>query len=516
MCGIFSVFDFKGRLDSGRENAFRAALRTLSHRGPDDEGWLRTDRHFLGHRRLSIMDLSSAGHQPMVSPCGGVTMVFNGQIYNWKQLRTQLEGLGHVFASQCDTESILLGYLEWGEEIFTKLTGMWAVVLVDERAGKLVVSRDRLGIKPLYEGVGENGELIFASEIKAIRPFVPGADTVDTTVAKRYMARGWLDDVSKTLYTGVRNFPAGCISVWENGVRRDRRFWTHPIPQRRATDIRAMRDLLIEVVDDHTQSDAPLATTLSGGIDSSTINAIMARELGKRTSIHAFSVDAPDIPDESPLIDETVRELGIQHEYICLNHLDYIREIDAMLDVHDEPTFSVGQLNQFMFRKKVHERGYKVLLVGDGADEVLAGYAKIVPMYVSALMDAGLNEQAEQVLHLSSELTGLGHDEAKSRLDLFRRTGVGGRTVQEYRFGYEMFSEAERPVDARMGFHKTHDQIRFLPSGQDLFQELLDRMIVDIPQILRNEDRNGMAHGIEIRPVFLDHRLIELAWSYPF
>lgn len=515
MCGIFAVYSKAGHLRSDDLEKSRRALENQIHRGPDDSGEFVNDRIFLGHRRLSIMDLSSAGHQPMSSEDGQVQLVFNGQIYNWRELREELAGKGYSFSSHCDTECILYAYLEWGEEFCQHLIGMWAVVIWDGRSQKLLVSRDRLGIKPLY--MYEDGEtLIFSSEIKSILTFLPQRPALNEYVLKRYMTRGWLDDIEETFYQNIFNFPSRSLSVWTGSVRYQRDFWHLPIPHRTCSDVGQWKDLFTKIVDDHIQSDANLATTLSGGLDSTAINSVIARELGKAHEINAFSVLAADIPDESPLIDHTVKELGIKHQYIDIGEINYVEEIDELLQFHDEPTYSAGQVNQFVFRKKIKELGYKVLLVGDGADEILAGYAKIVPMYIASLLRDGKTELAHQALEGSSVLSGRTPEDQLKRIQLLEKNGIGGRTVQEFRFAYQLFNEDHVPDDHVMSFLKVHPNIRSISSGRLLYQELMDRMTIDIPQVFRNEDRNGMASSLEVRPIFMDHRLLEKTWTYPY
>lgn len=515
MCGLLAVFSVAGALPADAETRTRKALQTLRHRGPDDEGVYAAPTVVLAHRRLSIMDLSTAGHQPMLSDDGRVALVFNGQIYNWRELRQQLEAKGHVFHSRCDTEAVLHAYLEYGADFARHLVGMWAIVIWDARSRSLVVSRDRLGIKPLY--VAQHGDtLLFASEIKALLAFDGGVPRLNRHVLSRYITRGWLDDIPETLYEGIRSFPAAGLSVWREGHGEHGHFWHYPVPQQNQTDLAVWRDTFIRVIEDHIQSDAMLATTLSGGLDSSAINSVLARTLGRARDVQAFSLLAPDIPDETPLIDETVKALGINHQYIDVGSIDYVSAIDDLLRMHDEPTYSAGQVNQFIFRQHINRMGYKVLLVGDGADEILAGYAKILPLYVESLLADGRNAEAEAALLGSVALTDLSPERQMERVALLRQRGIGRRVVQEYRFGYQLFAPEATPDDAVLCFDKTHRNLAFLRGGDSLYRELMDRMTVDIPQVLRNEDRNGMASSMEIRPPFLDHRLYEQSWAYAY
>lgn len=515
MCGILALYRGTADLPPIDRAGFAAALDSLSHRGPDDAGSFFAEAVALGHRRLSIQDLSPAGHQPMLDPSGQVAMIFNGQIYNHRDFRPDLERKGWAFKSTGDTETVLALYMAEGPGCFARLRGMWAIVIWDGRTGKLVVSRDRLGIKPFYIGKRDGG-LAFASEIKALLA-LPGAPAAaHQTSLRKYMARGWLDDTPQTLFEGVESFPAATTRVYRQGAcESETRFWTHPVPTRTLDDAKSLRRALIEAVECHLLSDAPLASTLSGGIDSTGIVCIMAKELGLR-NIKTFTVLADDIPDESPLVEVTKQATGVDHEYINIQGVDYVSALDDLIRFHDEPTFSVGQVNQFIFRKEIARQGYKVLLVGDGADEVCAGYAKIVPMYLHSLLAAGLCAQARESLKGALALTGNTLEKQIARQRLFHRNRMGARTVQEFRFGYELIADQDAMRDETLFPPATYPQVGAISGGKALFTELMDRFRVDIPQVLRNEDRNGMAHGLEIRPVYLDHVFYETMWKYPF
>lgn len=517
MCGIFAVFDINGNLSQKDLYHAQSSLKLLEHRGPDDKGFFFNNNIFLGHHRLSIIDTSKNGHQPMQSSNGRFTLIFNGQIYNWKEIKMELEKDGYVFKSNCDTESILIGFMKYRLKIFEKLIGMWTVLIWDEKEKKLIVSRDRLGIKPLY--IFKIGtKIIFSSEIKSIVHFLPNKVDVNDFVLRRYIYRGWLDDIPETLYKNIYNFPQSSYAVYSCITKEQKleKFWKYPTPRNITKDVSSWRELFIKIVEQHIQSDAPLATTLSGGLDSNAINSVLAKELGKAKDINAFSLIADDVPDESSLIEQSKKELGINHEYINIGKADYVNEIDDLINYHDEPTYSVGQINQFIFRKKIKERGFKVLLVGDGADEILAGYGKILPIFIASLKDNGNVKECLNAINGAKELTNLSSDELKKRISLFESKKIGSRLVQEYPYGHHLFNNQEKITDKNLKFTKFHKNIKNLKKGNFFFTELMDRMSVDIPNSLRNEDRNGMASSIEVRPLFLDHRLYEHSWKYPF
>jgi asparagine synthase (glutamine-hydrolysing) len=299
--------------------------------------------------------------------------------------------------------------------------------------------------------------------------------------------------------------------VLANGQWTQKIFWSHPVPTREKTNLTEWHDLFVKTVEDHIQSDAPLATTLSGGLDSNAINGVIAKILGRSKDLNAFSVIAPDTANESELIDYAVKDLGINHHYIDIGDVDMESALDEMLAAHDEPTITAGQVNQFIFRRAVAEQGYKVLLVGEGADEILAGYAKIIPSYLADLGNAD-----EETMKNFVELSGISPTEMFAQAEKLKATGIGRRAIQTTLFGYDLLNPKQDTSDTALQFEKSYANVKPGIPGFYTYRELMDRLTIDIPQVLRNEDRNSMAHGIESRPVFLDHRLFELSWQYSF
>lgn len=513
MCGFIALYNPAGL--KPEPVRWRAARDRLRHRGPDDAGEFSARDVWFGFRRLSILDPTPAGHQPMLDEAAQVALMFNGQIYNYRDLRTELEAAGHRFRSHCDTEVVLKAYVAWGKDAFRRLRGMWAIMIWDGRANTLTVSRDRFGIKPLYRRRGAT--TVYASEVKAILAVTDAPVKPHLPSLQRYMARFWLDYTAETLFEGIEQVAPATVEQWRDGklVHRER-FWSPPRPSHTRDDPCDLLAAIVDTVGRHMQSDVPVAAALSGGLDSSTIVSVLARNLDMASQLHCFSVRAADIPDESPWIDETVRLTGVSHEYLDLEATDYVAAIDAMLAAHDEPTFSAGQVNQYVMRREIGKRGYKVLLVGDGADEILGGYAKCIHPFVAALLEEGYCAEARGAIGGSFDLTGRGVAETLARQRLYAENGLGKRMVQEFRLGYDLMAPAHRPDDAILFPELDHAQLEGRPPGAEFFRELLDRLTIDFPMTLRNEDRNGMAHSIEVRPVFMDHTILETAWTYSY
>ena len=514
MCGIFTVYNPAGVDPDNRR--YLVGVRALAHRGPDDEGTFLDSKIFVGHRRLSILDLSLAGHQPMLGADGQVVLAFNGQIYNHTELRAELEAEGYRFRSNCDTETLLNMYLEYGLGAFERMRGMWAVAIWDRRDGSLIASRDRMGIKPLYI-YEANGEIVLASEIKAILATCPEAARMDHLSMRRFVTRGWLDHDERTMFADIGQLPPASITVWREGHLVERKtYWRLPRPVQTRADPTELRETFFDVVERHLQSDAPVATTLSGGLDSSSITCALARGLGMADRVHAFSIRPPDTPDESLWIDETVESLQIEHEYLDPDNVDVIQALDELLDHMDEPVFNSAYVYQSILRRHIGALGYKVLLIGDGGDEVFGGYAKLLPMFVTALLQDGKQLAARRAIQGGVSLTGRRPSEQVTRLRSYRDGCIGARTCQEFRRGYDLFSDNVLLDEEELFPEANYPQLEGLSAGAPFFRELLDRMRLDIPHHLRNEDRNSIACGVEARPAFVDHELIELAWSYPY
>jgi len=448
----------------------------------------------------------------MLSRNGQVALVFNGQIYNYLELKHELSGSGYVFRSTSDTEVLLAAYLAWGESCFERLRGMWAVVIWDKRSQSLVFSRDRIGLKPLYSYQGE-GQLILASEIKAILAIDRQAAQLDALTAYRFLARGWLDFTDHSFFERIRAVPPGTVSVISNGSLRRRRFWSLRVEMDKERTPSDLRDVLTDTVRRHLQSDVPVAIALSGGIDSGSIACAAAHELGQREKVHGFSICPPDTCAESFWINATVRHTGSRHTYVDADSVDYAPIIDEMIAFHDEPPPKVNHVYQYLLRKAVGEAGYKVLLSGEGNDEILGGYARYAPMYIAAMLDLGRLDAVAAFVEGAQEFTGQTPDQMLAAAIRYLRTGFGARTVQEHRFGDSLLNAPAEDAIAFPPF--IHPELAAEEPGMDLLREMLDRFRLDMPHVLKIEDRNGMAHGVEVRVPFLDHQMVAFCFGFP-
>jgi asparagine synthase (glutamine-hydrolysing) len=492
-------------------------VSSLERRGPDDGGVEEWDQAILGHRRLSILDLSSAGHQPMVTPTRDVGLVFNGCIYNFRALRGELRAGGAVFNSDSDTEVILQGYRAWGiDRLVSRLRGMFAFGIWDEARETLFLVRDRLGVKPLAYSAGA-GILAFASTPRALRHGGFARELDDTAIAE-FLEFGFVTD-DRSIYAQVSKVPAATIVEWHQGTLRARAYWS---PPRAASSggmsfddaVAETERLLLKAVEQRLHADVPVGTLLSGGIDSALV-CWAAAEHG--ADLTAFTVSTPGDPwDESPQAKSTAQALGIRHRILELSPTEQL-EIDDLTSAYAEPFACASALGMLQVSELVSSSA-RVLLTGDGGDDVFLGYprhrhlrmaervARRLPVRVSGYWPAirgavprvGVVRRA---VHFVDYCTGgLGafvavHD----GLPTYRARGMLGERLR----GVE--------VDQRR-------LPRSAASARNVLTEYLeyDRRTQFVAEYMTKVDGATMHHALEARSPFLDTDLWEFAAALPF
>ena len=523
MCGIAGMIS---RTPVGAY-PIKQMMELARHRGPDDEGYLiagdaSTMRPFggpstpqdafasglafspvdvidraenavgrvvLGFRRLSILDLSVRGHQPMCTPDRRYWIVFNGEIYNYRELGEELGRLGHRFVSHSDTEVFLAAFAEWGRACFERLNGMWACLIYDAHAGELIASRDRFGIKPLYYWTAPDGTLCFASEIKQFAA-VPGwRASINAARASEFLASGLTDHGDETLFERVYTVGPGRLArvpIDTFEPRADGRIDVEQWYQLRAAPFRGSfedaatecRRLLTDSVRLMLRSDVPVGSCLSGGIDSSSIVCLAHQLLagqGVTGRQRTFSAIAPATPfDERAWIDEVVRATGVEAHFTTPDVIELEAVATRLAWHHDEPVTSTSVFAQWQVFALATANGMKVMLDGQGADEAFAGYHSFFTPYLAGLLhdgriaDALAEFKALKRRHRFGELRAL-----RELLPTLLAGGSAG-------VGVAALSYAQ-----------------------------LTRS--NLQMLLRFEDRNSMAHSVESRVPFLDHRLVEFA-----
>jgi len=516
MCGIAGILG-SSPLDDAARQALPVMLRALRHRGPDDSGmWTAPGSHAaLAHARLSIIDLSPAGHQPMSTPDGRLTIVFNGEIYNHRGLRTDLEARGVAFRSNSDTEVILRAYEAYGTECVAKLRGMFAFALWDERERSCLFARDAFGIKPLYLAE-RDGRLVFASEVRALIASGLVSRELDPVGVNGYFRTGSVPE-PRTLLKDVRCLPAGHWARWRAGRLDARRYWTldfTPGEQATATAVSATRGALLDSVSHHFISDVPVGVFLSGGIDSTALVAL-ARAVG-RTELHTYSITFPDAPnDEGALARRTAAHFGTTHHEWPLNAAAGMGLFQQFLAAMDQP--SIDGLNTFTVSKFAREQGMKVVLSGLGGDELFGGYKSFreVPRLarlnrflrrtgpVRAVAQAALGRARRAPLRRLGEMLG-----QPARLDTAYAALRGTFTPAEAAALTQHVTGQPAPTEAP-------DEVEFSdPTPKDTVSRLeLTRYMRN--QLLRDSDVMSMAHGLELRVPFLDRPLLDTVARIP-
>lgn len=376
MCGICGIIVTDGP-PPDRDLVTRMIGR-LRHRGPDGSGLYRDERAALGHTRLAVID-TAGGSQPMCNEDGSVWITFNGEIFNYVELGDELRRLGHVFRTTSDTEVVVHAWEEWGEACFPRFNGQWALALWDNRKQRLVLSRDRLGVRPLFF-TRDRHRFLFASEVKALladptvrRAFDPGG--LDQTLTY------WSTVAPRTVFEGIEQLEPGYVAVLDRDGFQRRPYWTADFPekgQETKQDISANTDELRERLIEATRlrflrSDVPVGAYLSGGIDSSVTAAVIARWTD--TPLHTFSLRFSDSEyDEGSYQQKMVAELGSRHEEIVVSPRDVAEVFPDVVRHTETPVLRAAPAPLFLLSRMVHEHGYKVVVTGEGADEVLAGY----------------------------------------------------------------------------------------------------------------------------------------------
>jgi asparagine synthase (glutamine-hydrolysing) len=506
MCGIAGIVNVSGQAVDPAEIERLTAL--VAHRGPDGAGhWFSAERNVaLGHRRLAIIDPGPGGYQPMLSSDGRYAIVFNGEIYNFLELRRELEALGANFRTQSDTEVILAAWRTWQEGMLTRFNGMWALAIFDTETRELFLARDRFGIKPLLYAMSPD-RLVFASEQRALVQSGLIAPSIDIDVARRLMLDAFgVEGSERTLCREVRRLQAGHC-MWLRGGRLEiRRWWCTldhlpSVPDTEAERVERFGELFRDAVALRMRSDVPIGTCLSGGFDSSAVICEMAAHakagMGPRDSAawrHAFVATFPGASnDERPMAEQAAAWADVDPTFVEIGRNDALTDLDRILDDNDDVYISLPSAAWQLYREL---RRAKVLvsLDGHGADELMGAY---------------LQEGQSGAFRLRNILAG-----AASNSPLARRCIDILRAITVRAEGHYFLRGGLRGIPAELPLVGDGDA---LPSEWGALNRRLYRMFHStvLPTILRNFDRVSMAHGVEVRMPFMDWRLVTYTMALP-
>jgi asparagine synthase (glutamine-hydrolysing) len=520
MCGICGQYHFGSGKPASRATV-TAMTRSISHRGPDDEGFHFSGSLGLGFRRLSIIDLAG-GHQPMSNADETIWVVFNGEIYNFQQLRAELEGLGHHFRTRSDTEVIVHGYRQWGTGVLQRLNGMFGLAIWDDLARRLVVARDPTGIKLIYYRI-EGGTVTFGSELRAVLAGLPERPAVDPTAINLFLRYRYTPS-PLTLYEGVRKLAPGTMLVVEKGSTHVERWYQHR-PQRLpetlsdADATEALSDLYKRAMERHLIADVPVGLLLSGGVDSGLLLGLM-NEHGTNWPTYTVGYGSAAYKDDE-LIDaaDTARLFGARHAQVRLSRETFERALSRIVSIVEEPIAASSIVPMYYVCERARQ-DVKVALVGQGPDELFGGYTRHLGVQygaqwrrLPAWMQQALSAGIERLPRNEALKRGIHSLAVSDPLERYR-------SVFSLLPGDEIDALFRKDVLAATAGDRVIDSWRELMPEMEGADELGAFQVLEIRSSLPDElmlyaDKISMAHGLEVRVPYLDKEVVEFAERLP-
>ncbi len=511
MCGIAGIIRLKK--DYNLSEAIQRMVDTIHHRGPDGEGTMVEGDVALGHRRLAIIDLSDQSAQPMTNKSKTLTIVYNGEIYNYVELREELRSIGREFATTSDTEVLLQAYDEWGTDCVGKLNGMWSFAILDRRKRRLFCSRDRFGEKPFYYTHTKNGFLI-SSEIRQILPEIDRvAGNVD--LLKRFLLGVVGDDLQEAFFEGIHKLPGGhnleydlernSVSVWRYyQIAFNTDLYQADFQENQAQFF----ELLQDAIRIRMRSDVPVGTCLSGGLDSSSIATLAAQLYNAQTdqkfkAITACSTEPQN--DESSYASEVVQNSGLDWIRTKPDYDGFTKSIDDVVRTQEEPFGSASIVMQYFVMQAAAKNGVRVLLDGQGGDEVLMGYERYFIPYFRELISKG------NLTRAFLEIMDMTRNNSVMSISSFLKYAVyfSSASIREQRIKHRTSFLREMPASIA----EIKNYAKAAKSVSTLQRYEVETS--NLPPLLRFEDKNAMRFSVETRLPLLDYRIVELGCSIP-
>ncbi len=518
MCGILGWCGGHGPADVER---FGAALDQLAHRGPDDRGVFDAHGVLLGHRRLSIIDLSGGGHQPMRDPASGAVIVFNGEIYNYLELRGRLEAYGHVFRTKSDTEVLLHAYLQWGASGLNKLNGMWSFAVWQPEQRKLFVARDRFGVKPFYFTY-RPGSFAFASEPKSLLALFPELRQPDDLAVYKFLAEGLLYTEGRSFYQGIHTLLPAHYGEYvdQSGQFRTTRYWDYPeaftsSAQNQRDTIKEFSSLFEDAVRVRTRSDVPVGVTLSGGLDSTAVLAATTPNTPGDTAC-LTSVYGGYERGEAEWATIAAAPYGVVPVEVQAPKDAWLETLQRIAWHMDGPGYSPAVYPLWHVMREARRRGVLVLLEGQGADEALGGYPQYAVIALLSMVKHWKNvAEWKRVAHVWGRLCAT-FTARWVMLWLLREVFPGLVSFNRRRAGAYMTltddfkATIEKQLAESSAVHTRPSHLTAEPVTRRLWQDHSRNIL---PGLLHYGDAISMAHGVESRLPFMDFRLVEWMFS---
>lgn len=521
MCGITGIYNFKTLTQIDRA-IIQNMNDVIKYRGPDDDGIYIDNEIGLGHRRLSIIDLSSAGHQPLSNEDDTIWLVFNGEIYNYIELIPELQAKGHVFKSQTDSEVIIHAYEEYGIDCVSKFNGMFAFAIWDQNKKRLLLARDRLGVKPLYYALNSEG-IVFASEIKSIlqHPWHKHPEA-DNAAIYDYINDGYLTG-NRTLFREVNKINPGCLMVIENSELKEHVYWKlqfAPISSEISEKdyIEKLRELIIDSIKIRLRSDVPVGFHLSGGLDSSAIVSITNKIFNVKPRTFSLRFNE-SMFDENKFISIVKDDIDTEHKEIMPDIEKHFPEkLREIVYLSDEPIDGPSVLAKYEINKFIKENGITVALTGQGADEILGGYKRFLYQYIKQLQNPKMFKYFLKNINSGSLMTNLidhgslfTHDLKNIITKLFK--------YNSQEFKTSLFNHDILNLVNQNNTNLNYYQNLYPEAELDKYSNLSKCMHYEttnyLQSLLHSEDRTGMGISLETRTPFVDYRLVELTATIP-
>jgi asparagine synthase (glutamine-hydrolysing) len=508
MCGIAGYFG-SSVLDP---HYLKQASQALKHRGPDDEGFytnkFQDNNVALVHRRLRIIDLEERSNQPFIF--NHTVLIFNGEIYNFKEIRKQLEELGHVFKTSGDTEVLAHALHQWGENALQRLEGMWAFAWYNELNGNLILARDRFGEKPLYIWSKNNG-LYFASEVKGLKALANESPRINENHLLRNLVNGYksLYKTNETFYLDVKDLSPGTfLKINSNGKSSFHKYWSPKLTENHNLSyldaVEMTRDAVVNATKLRMRSDVPIAFCMSGGVDSNSLISVAAKIL--KCEVHGFTIANTDARyEEESAVNRSVKELGIKHTSVKLEKQNFINNLKSLIKHHDAPVYTISYYVHWLLMQSIASKGYKVTISGTAADELFTGYYDHHNLYFYEI-------SKNKVLYIKSLDNWNKYQEKIVRNPYLKDPNLyfKNKNFRDHIFMNNDLFASFLKKEWKESFVETNYTNSLLRNRMlnEMFEEV-------VPVILHEDDLNAMYFSMENRSPFLDSTLFDLAYSIP-